>query len=126
MASKRLFNGVAHDLAHHAQSGLSYMHPHVTRDCRAHSMRQVSADLLSPAPWPAGFKPSKPLRVATDALRETLARLISQQGLAGEDLQTARLTFHLVEGKDDWTTQVSSLLQLKDGKTYTTLVKANW
>ena len=126
MASRRLFKGVAHDLAHHAQSGLSYMHPHVVRNCKAYSLGEVTAELLSGSPWPAAFRPSKPLRLATSALQETLNGFIRRQGLDPDDLTSANVTFQLVPSKDDWTTIVSSRLQLKNGKSYHASIPVTW
>ena len=103
MPSSKLLNGVAHDIAHHALSGLSYLHPHLTQVCKRARCATVTLDLLRESPLPADFPDYEPLRLASQALHRTFIGILESVGFTVADITTARLTFHVPpEAPDDY------------------------
>lgn len=125
MASKRLFSGIAHDIAHHAQSGLSWLHPYVGQRCRESGVAEVEFDLLAERAWPASFPVDEPLRLATAAVRQKFADMISAAGLNKDDLERALLWFRPVS-TDGGSTEVRSQLKLKDGRSFAHALRVDW
>lgn len=104
-------NGVAHDIGHHAQSGLSWLYPHLGEACQQASVLSASVNLLSPVPYPDGLPRDERLAGAMAALRETLARILTKEGFELADLSEARLEFIFPPGYGDHCTYgVRSLL----------------
>jgi hypothetical protein len=93
MASEKRLNSVCHSLAHHATSGLSFIHPHAVAACRQHNAELINADLLSAEPCPAPFCASEPLRLSLGALAEKLGSILAAEGFSKENLNTASATF---------------------------------
>ncbi len=50
MPSSKLLNGVAHDILHHAMSGLSCLHPHLSQTCRTAGVTEITLDLMRESP----------------------------------------------------------------------------
>jgi hypothetical protein len=126
MASKRHFSGIAHNIAHHAQSPLAYMHPHVVRATRRNGTAVAKLDLLSDQPWPIGFVVDTPLQLATEALQEKFQDMVSGAGLDIGDLATASLSFLPLAWTDNSTSEVHALLVTKDGKRFEHAVPVDW
>ena len=74
--------GVAHNIAHHAGSGLSCLSPHLARALRAAGLATTEIELLTPRPYPARAAESEPLAMALASLRETVERLLQTHGFA--------------------------------------------
>ncbi len=125
MTSARRYNGVAHDIAHHAQSSVSGVHPHAVRACRRAGLSSVGIDLLS-GTLSDGEDTDGSLASASDALRQKLSAMIGDAGLNPEDLASATLVFVPVAGKDDWSTEVRSSFKLRDGRTFDHVVPITW
>ena len=81
MARIAVLAGVAHDIAHHAASGLSYLSPHLALALRAANQPTTQMDLLDPAPYPALVAEQAPLRSALAALHVTALRILQTHGL---------------------------------------------
>jgi hypothetical protein len=86
-------NGVAHDLGHHAQSGLSWLYPSLARACQEADVHAASVDLLDPSPYPEGLPYHEPLAKALGAMREKLIGMLVKQGRTLGELTAARLEF---------------------------------
>ena len=93
--------GVAHDIGHHAQSGLSYLYPHLGQACRQAGVRTVAIDLLDPAPYPAELPRHEPLAKALISLRMKLAELLRKHGRSLDELTLARLEMGFPPGFGD-------------------------
>ena len=103
MPSSKLLNGVTHDIAHHALSGLSYLHPHLTQVCKKAGRLSVTLDLLQESPLPADLPDYEPLRLASQSVHRTFVGILQSVGLAVADLTVARLTFHVpTDAPDDY------------------------
>jgi hypothetical protein len=93
MASVKTLKGVAHNLAHHVQSGLSWLHPRLARACRTAGLEVVSFDLIPKDPYPDGLPVLEPLALALAELREWFFVQVNLHGHTRADISRARLTF---------------------------------
>jgi hypothetical protein len=101
MPSYKLLNGVAHDIMDHAMSGLSYLHPHLTKTCRSAQITDVTLDLMCESPLPATIPQYQPLVAASQALHRTFVAILAKIGFTLADLSAARLTFHVLPNAPD-------------------------
>jgi hypothetical protein len=83
--------GVAHDIAHHAASGLSCISPHMAQALRSSNIETTTIELLSEEPYPERVVELEPLRMALHALRKTMLEISSRRGFQAEDFQSVRL-----------------------------------
>jgi hypothetical protein len=51
--TKERSSGVAHDIAHHAGSGLGYLMPHLGQALREASLKTTAVELLDEEPYPS-------------------------------------------------------------------------
>jgi len=93
MASRKRLRSVCHSIAHHSVSGLSFVHPHVLRACRAAGLKQMRIQLLDTEPCPEPFRPIEPLRLSLRSLREKLEHILASEGFALTDLRNAEVRF---------------------------------
>ena len=120
MPSSKLLNGVAHDIAHHAISGLSYLHPHLSQTCRKAGITEIALDLMSESPLPSSVPDCQPLRLASQALHRTFVGILESVGFALTDVSAARLTFSIVpDAPDDYSyVSCTSVLVTARGQSY--------
>jgi hypothetical protein len=117
MSSQRALAGVAHDIAHHAGSGLSYVHPHLYPVCKAAGLREATIDLLAEAPYPLGLPQAEPLRLSLIALRNKFFAILSANGFVPSDVAAVSLRFQFpLLGADGYTCQVGARLQSSHGR----------
>ena len=86
MPTQRALSGAAHDLAHHAASGLSYLSPHLGKALRDARVSTTTIHLMQPSPYPTGIADVKPLRLALQALSKTAEKILAGYGFAKEDV----------------------------------------
>jgi hypothetical protein len=91
MGRRRKLKGVAHDIAHHAASGLSDLSPHVAKVIRKAGLETTTIEILHPSPYPTGVTEHGPLRLALRALHETTVSLLGKQGFAPADITSITL-----------------------------------
>ena len=119
MSSLKNLQAVAHDIAHHAQSGLSWLHPHLGRACREASVMEASIDLLELHPYPVGLPTHEPLALALGGLHQRFLDMLSQYHLSETDLESAELHFAFKpDPRDDYSCLVKSILRSGAGHTY--------
>ena len=110
--------GVAHDIGHHAQSGLACLYPHLGQACESAGTLSATIDLLSERPYPVGLPQREPLWLALGALRETFIHLLETHGFLLSDLTVASLEFTFPQGYGDYSFyRVRSVLTAK-GRTF--------
>ena len=83
--------GVAHNLAHHAGSGLGYVSPHLAQALRAVGVETTEIDLLAPAPYPPKAAELQPLRLALASLQATAKALLAKHGFSASDVSSVML-----------------------------------
>ena len=91
MAKERSLAGVAHDLAHHAGSGLGYLTPHLAQALWGASLETTAIELLDDQPYPKGVAELLPLRLALAAMRETAFDILKKYGFARSDVLSIKL-----------------------------------
>jgi len=91
MAKIATLAGVAHNIAHHACSGLSYLSPHLAQAIRAVGATTTQIDLLTTRPYPQQAAELKPLRLALVSLRKTTQSMLAKHGFAESDISSITL-----------------------------------
>ena len=76
MESSKRLRSVVQSLAHHAISGLSYIHPHIGRE---NANRNISLYLLSGETNPRIETPSKELVLSSQALKEKFIEILNAE-----------------------------------------------
>lgn len=125
MVSQKLYNGIAHDIAHHAASGLSYLHPHLAKACKVLGVNEVSMSLLDEQSFRQDLLIQKPLQLSSDKVKEKFREMILQAQLDTQQLEKASLHFQFIYS-DDYSCVVTSLLKLKSGREFTHTIKPNY
>src|SRR5260221_9324240 len=64
--------GVAHNIAHHSASGLSYLSPHLAQALRAAGEETTAIELLVQNPYPPKIAEVQPLRLSLVSLKATV------------------------------------------------------
>jgi hypothetical protein len=103
MPSSKLLNGVAHDILHHAMSGLSCLHQHLSQTCRTAGVTEITLDLMRESPLPTNIPVCQPLILACRAVHRKFLGIVESVGLTLADVAAARLIFHIVpDAPDDY------------------------
>jgi len=91
MPKRGVLKSVAHNIADHAVSGLSYLHPHAAQVSRRNGLTSLVLDLISENPLPDGIEAYEPLRLSSLALREKFVEILEKEGLNLAQLTSAYL-----------------------------------
>ena len=119
MPSEKRLSSVCHSVAHHAVSGLSYVHPHLRRACNAAGLESVVVDLGIEDPCPAQFKTIEPLRLSLQALREKYIEILSSEGFGEKDIKEIILRFEFTkEFPDEYCSNCHAYLVSQSGKEF--------
>ena len=119
MARMSQLAGVAHNIAHHAGSGLSYISPHLAAALRASGADSTEIDLLADAPYPPQVMELEPLRLALVSLQRTARELLAKHGFSGRDVSAMILYATPAPwGKDDYSLHTRVVLTSNTGRTY--------
>ena len=119
MPSKKRLNSVCHSIAHHAVSGLSYIHPHILRTCRDAGISKLSISLLDAEPCPPGFIEVQPLRLSLTALKNKFESILASEGFSIADISKVTLTFSPdINMGDDYCSICHATLTSNTGQTY--------
>ena len=122
MASLKPLKGVAYDIAHHAQSGLSYLHPHMGELCREAGITEATVDLLAENSYPPELRVYKPLKLAIGALKEKLFSILSKREMSLDYIKELKLRFVFYTA-DNSLCSVESTLVKPSGITHVQTVK---
>jgi len=91
MPTRRALTGVAHDIAHHSTSGLSYLSPHLAQVLRDAGLNTTEIELLDTNPYPPGALELKPLRLALRTLHSTVESIFQKSGFDLSDVTSVQL-----------------------------------
>jgi hypothetical protein len=111
--------GIAHDIAHHAGSGLGYLSPHLAQALRATGAETTQIDLLSNEPYPSNAAELKPLRLALATLRSTVQGLLERHGFTAADVSA--ITLHATPAswdKDGYLLHTRAVVTSSKGYTF--------
>lgn len=122
MTSEKRLSSVCHSVAHHAVSGLSYLHPHLARACRANDLPEANINLIADAPLSPGLIASEELYLAVTSLRARFAQILESEGFALTDLRTARLLFKFAGYRDDHCSDCHAHLVSRSGRKFMSAV----
>jgi hypothetical protein len=117
MAAMKELKGTAHNLAHHSQSSLSWLHPHLAQTCKKAGKDAVCFDLLPTNPYPPGLEKFEPLALALDSLRNWFFAQLERLGHDQSKLDHVVLTFKF-RGVDGYNSAVAVTITTKAGKDY--------
>jgi hypothetical protein len=119
MASSKRLSSVSHSIAHHAVSGLSYVHPHLRQAAKARAEETVFINLLADEPCPQRFSQIMPLKTALNSLKLRFLEILKSEGFSSMELNAAVLMFEFPENyAADYCSNCHSLLTHKTGKNY--------
>ncbi len=114
MPRRKRLRSVCQSIAHHAVSGLSYVHPHIVRACSNAGASCMQVDLLAADPCPPQFAEIAPLRASLNCLREKFETILATEEFSLSDLSLATLVFTPEPSKDDYCTMCHATLQSKN------------
>ena len=119
MPSIKVLKSVAHNIAHHAQSFLSWLHPHMGEACRLASVTSADLELLRAQPYPLMLPRSEPLEIALLGLQTKFWEILHLTGLPRESVQSVRLEFFFSQSRtDDYSCAVRAVITASDGKIF--------
>lgn len=78
--------GVAHNIAHHSASGLSFLSPHLAQALRAAREETTAIELLAEHPYPPNVADLQPLRFALAALKAKVQSMLQKHGFNQNDV----------------------------------------
>ena len=88
MARETELSGVAHNIAHHSCSGLSYISPHLAKALRAVGLESTQINLLDSNPYPSKAEESEPLRMGLESLHKFVLALLERHGFSKESVSS--------------------------------------
>ena len=111
MSAKRL-RSVIQSTAHHAVSGLCYVHPHLGSVCKGLGIKSVQVGLLEEKFDPVLGKIPNELSLSTNALREKFLEILALEHITPNEVQEAYATFEFLQSK--W--PVGCCVSVRDSK----------
>ncbi len=123
MASLKRLGSVCHSIAHHATSGLSYVHPYLRRACRDAGLDSLLVSLVSDDPCPEQFRHIEPLRLSLRALRTKFVEILEAEGFTIADIKAIDLDFQFRQSfPDDYCSLCHARLVHRTGKVFSCAV----
>ncbi len=98
MSTKRL-RSVIQSTAHHAVSGLCYVHPHLGSLCKEQDIKLIRVSLQEPEFSPALANITRELELSTNALREKFNEILALEEISPKEIQDAYATFEFLQAK---------------------------
>lgn len=117
MPAMKTMRGVANNLAHHSQSSLSWLHPHLAIACSRAGVRETRVELMASAPYPIGLPDFAPLRVALATLRTWFLEQMTHLGFDPRCAISAVLCFRFRLG-DEYNSAVDATITTTNGREY--------
>ena len=91
VTKERSLSGVAHDIAHHAGSGLSWLMPHLAQAVREALLETTAVELLDEEPYPMGVAEVPTLRLVLGDLKQSALRILKKYGFERPDVLSIKL-----------------------------------
>ena len=116
MASLKPLKGAAYNIAHHAQSGLSYLYPYVGDLCQKANLTAVTIKLMDEDPYPKELDFIKPFSLAINSLIAKFKEILLKLNLPISEVVEMDLTILFNHGYGDGSLySVESKMVLKSG-----------
>lgn len=114
MTNVKRLRSVIQSTAHHAMSGLCYIHPHLGEMCKKLELESISVNLVN-----SGFSAKLPaitkeLEFSTNALREKFCEILAIENIQSSEVESAIATFDFLRGK--WPTSCYIEVVTVEGK----------
>ncbi len=114
MTSIKRLRSVIQSTAHHAVSGLCYVHPHLGEWCKELGINSTGVDLLKPGFELESPSITKELELSTNALREKFYELLAVENILASEITGAYATFSFLRGT--WPTSCYIKVVTVEGK----------
>ena len=99
MTSIKRLMSVIQSTAHHAVSGLCYVHPHLGEKCQEMGLRSIGVDLMKPGFDVKLLSITKESELSTNALREKFNELLAVEHIQAAEIKSAYARFGFVRGR---------------------------
>jgi hypothetical protein len=99
MISIKRLRSVIQSTAHHAVSGLCYVHPHLGEECKKSGIKTINVNLMNSSFDPELPSITKELELSTNALREKFNELLSIEKIYASEIKSAYATFAFLRGR---------------------------
>ena len=116
MPSAKRLSSVCHSIAHHAVSGLCFIHPHLALSCRASGLTSIVIDLLRTDPCPQPLRKNRELRKEFGILRKRFEKILDSEGFKLQDVTAIVLQFEF--NGSNWPSNCHACLVSKIGRIY--------
>ena len=111
--------GIAHNIAHHSASGLSYLSPHLAQALRAVGEATTAIELLVQDPYPPKIGEVQPLRLALASLKATVQGLLKKHGFNQNDVISIVLYATPAPwDRDGYVLHTRAVITAKNGRVY--------
>jgi hypothetical protein len=105
-------------MAHHSQSYLSYLHPHLGEACEAASIGNITLNLLEGPILPNDMPVSKELSLAVPNWRAKFREIAGKIGVDLSQIQSATVNFNFARYNHHTSMDTKSEIVLSDGTKY--------
>jgi hypothetical protein len=111
---KKRLRGAAYGFAHHCQSGLSFIQPHMSQELRRRGLDELRVQFLPSLSVEPEIAPEAPLRRALAAAGERLIDILASHQIVPADIARASAAFRAAGG-DDYSTSVEVVFVSREG-----------
>ena len=111
--------GVAHNIAHHAASSMSYLSPHLAQALRATGEETTAIQLLAQNPYPPKIAEVQPLRLSLVSLKATVQAMLQKHGFNQNDVIS--IVLHATPApwdRDGYFLYTRAVITAKKGRVY--------
>lgn len=111
--------GVAHNIAHHSASGLSFLSPHLAQALRADGEETTAIELLGQNPYPPKIAELQPLRLALTSLKGTVQGMLKKHSFNQNDILS--IVLHATPSPWDrsgYVLHTRAVITAKNGRVY--------
>ncbi len=99
MTSIKRLRSVIQSTAHHAVSGLCYVHPHLGEKCKEIGIKSIGINLMQPEFDIELQSITKELKLSTNALREKFNELLIVENINASEIIKANIIFNFMYGR---------------------------
>ncbi len=120
MPSRKRLSSVCHSIAHHAGSGLSWLHPHLFEACTAFGTSAVLVEIHSELYFAPSVPLSRELAASLDSLVGRFKSILQAEGFSAQDVERAAVLFEYPpQYTDGFSVNCHARLSDRQGNVYT-------
>lgn len=121
MARWKKLRGVAHNFAHHCQSGLSYIQPHISNELEKIQKKSTTIFLIPDFTTELELKKTNPLFLALVSAQKKFQSILELNGFKIDEVKSLQMDISL-QKYGDYNSSVKIEIETKDGHTVTGFV----